>query len=95
MSDLKSEPQRPCGCVGRNPGFFRLTHEDVDSKFASLIPGMWRLVDESQKLVIQFTSRNWSGAVAFINELSLLADSAEISHHPGKELIDHRSISIG
>ena len=86
MSDLKSEAQKTCGCVGKNPGFSKLTKEDIDSKLASLIPGMWTLVEEPQKLVVRFTTRNWSSAVAFINELSHLAESADISHHPGKEL---------
>lgn len=84
MSDLISEPQKACGCVGKNPGFSKLTKDEIDSKFASLAPGMWRLTDDDQKIVLEFKTRNWNGAIAFINEMSVLAESVDISHHPGE-----------
>ena len=72
-----------CGCTGKNPGYDKLTSEDVDNELSKLSSGIWKLSEDHLKITMEFKTRNWKGAVAFINEASEIAESEEISHHPG------------
>ena len=85
---VKSKSCPPCGCVGKNPGYGKLNNDSVDSEFATLTPGMWKLSDDYQKIVMEFNTRNWNGSIAFINEVSVIAESKEVSHHPGNSDIE-------
>ena len=60
-----------------------LSEDAIDQELHKLSPGVWRLSDDKKKISIRFTTRSWSKAIAFINELSVLAESEAISHHPG------------
>jgi pterin-4a-carbinolamine dehydratase len=66
-------------CVGRR----ELSEEAINQELKLLSPGVWKLSDDKKKISIRFTTRSWSKAIAFINELSALAESEAISHHPG------------
>jgi hypothetical protein len=66
-------------CVGRR----ELSENAIDQELRILSPGVWKLSDDKKKISIGFTTRSWSKAIAFINELSVLAESEAISHHPG------------
>ena len=66
-------------CVGRK----ELTEDAINQEFQKLSQGVWKLSVDKKKISIGFTTRSWKKAIAFINELSTLAESEEISHHPG------------
>lgn len=72
-----------CGCVGKNPGYGKLSAEDVDKEMSTLSPGVWKLSEDRSKISMEFVTRNWKGAIAFINEASIIAESEEVNHHPG------------
>ena len=76
-------------CVGRK----ELTEDAISQEFQKLSQGVWKLSDNKKKISIGFTTRSWKKAIAFINELSSLAESGEISHHPGtKSSIQHNTL---
>jgi Pterin 4 alpha carbinolamine dehydratase len=66
-------------CVGSR----ELSEDAIDQELRILSPGVWKLSNDKKKISIGFTTRSWSKAIAFINELSVLAESEAISHHPG------------
>ena len=39
------------------------------------------------KITMEFKTRNWKGAIAFINEAGVIAESEEVSHHPGTSIV--------
>ena len=55
----------------------------IHEELGKLSEGVWMLSEDKLKISIEVMTRNWKGAIDFINELSLLAESSEISHHPG------------
>lgn len=83
LVEVKAKSCPTCGCVGKNPGYGKLTNEEIDAEFATLAPGVWTLADDYMKITMEFKTRNWKGAIAFINEISVIAESDEVSHHPG------------
>ena len=61
----------------------KLSEDAIDQELHILSPGIWKLSDDKKKISTRLTTRSWSKAIAFINELSVLAESEAISHHPG------------
>ena len=62
-----------------------LSVDAIDQELQKLSQGVWKLSDDKKKISIGFTTRSWSKAISFINDLSVLAESKDISHHPGSE----------
>lgn len=72
-------PASSGGCRGSS----KLSDEMIHEELGKLSEGVWILSEDKLKISIEVMTRNWKGAIDFINELSLLAESSEISHHPG------------
>jgi pterin-4a-carbinolamine dehydratase len=72
-------PASSGGCKGSS----KLSDELIHVEFGKLSAGVWILSEDKLKISIEIMTRNWKAAIDFINELSLLAESTEISHHPG------------
>jgi pterin-4a-carbinolamine dehydratase len=72
-------PASSGGCKGSS----KLSDEMIHDEFGKLSAGAWILSEDKLKISIEVMTRHWKAAMDFINELSLLAESTEISHHPG------------
>mmetsp|Transcript_34957 Transcript_34957/g.33237 ORF Transcript_34957/g.33237 Transcript_34957/m.33237 type:complete len:128 (-) Transcript_34957:65-448(-) len=84
---------RTCGCTGKNPGYEALNKEMVDIEFQLLAPGMWTLSENYEKISRVFKTKNWNGAIEFINEASAIAEGP-VSHHPDIHLTMYREVEV-
>lgn len=83
-----------CGCVGPNPGYIKLTKEELDVEMATLKGDFWVLSDDSLNLKRTFKCRNWQAAVDFINAASVIAEREDISHHPDLHITMYRNVEV-
>ena len=83
-----------CGCIGPNTGYNPLSREDMTALYQSLKPGFWVLSEDGLKLKRSFKCRNWQAAIDFISEVSTIAESEKIQHHPDIHLTKYRNIEI-
>ena len=85
-----------CGCVGPNPGYVKLSEEEIASEVKSLKPNFWKVASEGNATCLKrkFKCRNWQGAIDFINAASVISEREEVSHHPDLHLVMYRNIEM-
>ena len=87
-SDHLSDPPKVCGsggCIGS----VKLSDQGINDEFQTLLADVWKLCDERKSISIEFMAKNWGSAMSFLNAISLIAESKEISHHPGTSPFMH------
>ena len=88
-SDL--DPPKVCGgggCIGS----VKLSDQGINDEFQTLLENVWKLSDERKSICMEFMAKDWGSAMSFLNAISSIAESKEISHHPGSSLF-MRSLS--
>ena len=86
-----------CGCVGPNPGYIKLSQEELVTEYSTLKQnGYWVLTAEGESTCLKrkFKCRNWQAAINFINAASVISEREDISHHPDLHLTMYRNIEI-
>ena len=76
------------GCCGKDTPL--LPAAEVQARLGSL--PLWKISDDGKTISRTFTAKNWGAAMAFINELSVLAE--EEGHHPDVHLTNWRDVRI-
>lgn len=69
-----------------------LSNTDVLASFATLKPDFWSLNDTRTMLRRTFVCKNWSAAMSFMNELSVIAE--HLNHHPDFTLKEYRTVEL-
>lgn len=86
-----------CGCVGPNPGYIKLSQEEIAAEYSSLKQnGYWIVTSEGDAACLKrkFKCRNWQAAIDFINAASVISEREDISHHPDLHLTMYRNVEI-
>jgi pterin-4a-carbinolamine dehydratase len=97
VSNQNQEPKTrcpTCGCVGKNPTYEKLTKEEIDAEMKTLATGVWQVSEDYVKISRTFKCRNWQGAVDFINQASVIAESEGVDHHPDIHLTMYRVVEV-
>jgi pterin-4a-carbinolamine dehydratase len=96
-SNQNQEPKTrcpTCGCVGKNPTYEKLNRQEIDAEMKTLVTGVWQVSEDYMKISRTFKCRNWQGAVDFINQASVIAESEGVDHHPDIHLTMYRVVEV-
>eukprot|EP01041_Mallomonas_annulata_P013484 gene13484-28582_t len=82
-----------CGCIGPNPGYNSLSHNEIKIEMCN-ISTYWKASNDLKSITRKFTCRNWQACINFINAASELAESDNVQHHPDIHLTKYRDIEL-
>jgi 4a-hydroxytetrahydrobiopterin dehydratase len=81
----------PCGCSGAA----KLTDEEIQVELQSLNPlRQWKLSEDMKVISRSIVCRHFQSAVDAINEISKVAESPDMLHHPDLHLTSYRNLEI-
>ena len=83
-----------CGCIGlKLEAKDLLVQEDIARELSTLKLN-WQLSDDGTRISRTFKTRNFKGAIDFINKAAAIAEDDNVSHHPDIHLTHYRQIEV-
>jgi 4a-hydroxytetrahydrobiopterin dehydratase len=82
-----------CGC--EDNGKVKLTEEEIQQELATLNPQWkWTLSDDHKTISRIMVLKHWQAAMNAIQEISKIAESPDMLHHPDLHLTSYRQLEI-
>jgi 4a-hydroxytetrahydrobiopterin dehydratase len=83
-----------CGCVGAKlEAKDLLSPQDIAREMTTL-KWDWLLSEDGKRITRTFKTRNFKGAIDFINKAAVIAEDDSVSHHPDIHLTHYRQLEI-
>ena len=95
LAEEKAQTRCPaCGCVGMKLEAKDLLPQEDIARELSTLKLNWQLSEDGTRISRTFKTRNFKGAIDFINKAAVIAESDSISHHPDIHLTHYRQVEV-